>query len=611
MSVKGGSNALRKLLRDTFGYDSFRPLQEQIIQDSLAGRDVFALLPTGGGKSLCYQLPALVRGGMTVVISPLIALMKDQVDALTTMGVRAACWHSALEGSAVSRLIQDLDAGQIQLLYVAPERLMAPGFREALGRWNPTAIAIDEAHCISEWGHDFRPEYRRISELRQEFPDLPLTALTATATPRVREDILTQLQLRDPSLYVASFNRPNLYYAVEEKIQPLERILRYIREHEEDAGIIYCHSRKGAEALADSLRSAGIRAGAYHAGMEAADRSRVQEAFLKDDLLVICATVAFGMGINKPNVRFVIHHDLPKNIESYYQETGRAGRDGLPGECLLLTGPGDRAKQLRFIDEKPDPAEREVALTQLDAMSRYAESLLCRRQTLLRYFGEDWPDTRCEGCDNCLNPKDTFDASIPFQKFASCIVRIHQHSGFPVGLAHVVDVLLGADTEKVRQWGHQELSTYGIGKELDRQQWRTLGRALIQLGWVHQNMERFQTLELSPAGRKALKDKTPLQLPKPAEAKTRPKIRSAAARAIHLNPAEESLFRALKALRKTLAEDRDVPPYIIFSDVALRHMASSKPTNLQAFAGIQGVGARKLEEFGPRFTEAIREHLET
>ncbi|MSU35714.1 MAG: ATP-dependent DNA helicase RecQ, partial [Pedosphaera sp.] len=389
-------------LREVFGFDAFRPLQEEIIRDSLKGRDVFALLPTGGGKSLCYQLPALVRLGLTVVVSPLIALMKDQVDQLQASGVAATCLNSSV-GAAESRTrLRGLHQGRYKLLYVAPERLMLSGMLDDLRKWQVERVAVDEAHCISEWGHDFRPEYRQIRELRQHFPEVPFLALTATATERVRLDIVEQLHLRNPGIYVASFNRPNLTYRVLPKASGAEQVVAFVRSRPKESGIVYCSSRARTESTAQKLRSEGIKAAAYHAGLVPTERSQNQEAFLRDEVRVICATIAFGMGINKPNVRFVIHQDLPKNIEGYYQETGRAGRDGLPGECLLLFSPGDVVKQQRFIEEKPDAAEQRIAREQLQQMVHYAEIGECRRAALLDYFGEEYPGTECGGCDNCL-----------------------------------------------------------------------------------------------------------------------------------------------------------------------------------------------------------------
>ncbi|HEY5036745.1 MAG TPA: DNA helicase RecQ, partial [Chthoniobacterales bacterium] len=449
-------------LKKHFGYSAFRPLQEEIVRDALAGRDVFALMPTGGGKSLCFQLPALLRAGLTIVISPLISLMKDQVDALQASGVAATFLNSSLEGNEARSRLRGLYNGEFRLLYVAPERLMLESFIAKVHEWNVAQIAIDEAHCISEWGHDFRPEYRELARLRQFLPNVPLMALTATATERVREDIVRQLKLRDPRIYVASFDRPNLTYSVVPKASPYDQLLHFLRARPNDSGIVYCASRKSADSIAAKLNADGIPAKPYHAGLENSERAQNQEAFLRDDVRVVSATIAFGMGINKPNVRFVVHYDLPKNIESYYQETGRAGRDGLPSDCVLLFSAGDVVKQTRFIEEKSE-SEARIAREQLRQMVHYAETRECRRTTLLHYFAEERPNEPCNGCDNCLNPPETFDGTVVAQKFLSCVLRVQQKSGFAFGLNHIVEILLGADTEAIRQRGHNELSTYGVG----------------------------------------------------------------------------------------------------------------------------------------------------
>lgn len=592
-------------LKQYFGFSSFRPLQEEIIRDSLSGRDVFAVLPTGGGKSLCFQLPALVRPGLTVVVSPLIALMKDQVDALQSAGVAATFLNSSLGANESRPRLRGLHNGEFRLLYVAPERLMMSGFLEDLKQWNVNLFAIDEAHCISEWGHDFRPEYRQISTLRSQFPKVPVMALTATATERVRGDIVKQLHLRDPACYVASFNRPNLTYRVAAKSGAYEQILSFIRTRKGEGGIIYVQARKTADSLASKLSADGIKALPYHAGMDAADRSKNQEAFLRDEARVICATIAFGMGINKPNVRYVIHYDLPKNIEGYYQETGRAGRDSLPSECLLLFSPGDRVKQMLFIDEKPDPREREIARSQLEQMIHYAEIASCRREFLLGYFGEKFGDGNCAGCDNCLAPRATWDGTLAAQKFLSCVYRIREKSNFSVGMQHVVEVLCGADTEKVRKFGHQTLSTYNIGGEHTRSEWGAIGRELVRLGLLLQNSENFNTVELTDAGRAALKSRQKITLTKPVE----PTAVAGQHRAGEI-ACDEALFEQLRALRKKLADERSVPPYIIFSDVALRQMARFYPTNGSEFSRISGVGEKKLREFGDAFLREIGSYLQ-
>ena len=481
-------NSRLALLKRYFGFPSFRPLQHEIIGATMEGRDVFALLPTGGGKSLCFQLPALMRPGLTVVVSPLIALMKDQVDALQAGGIPATFLNSSLPAGESRKRLRGLHQHEYRLLYAAPERLMLSGVLEDLQKWNVNLIAVDEAHCISEWGHDFRPEYRQLAQLREAFPGTPMMALTATATTRVREDIVKLLQLRKPRCFVASFNRPNLTYRVIAKAKPSAQALAFLRPRPRDSGIIYCQSRKGAESVAEQLNQHGIAARPYHAGLTPTQRSENQELFLRDEIRVICATIAFGMGINKPNVRFVIHYDLPKNIEGYYQETGRAGRDGLPAECLLLFSPGDVVKQQRFIEEKL-PAEQRIAREQLQQIVHYADSAGCRRVELLRYFGETFEAADCGGCDNCLKPRDTFDGTVAAQKFLSCVYRIWQKSGFGMGLNHVVEVLTGADSDPIRRWRHEELSTYGIGREHSRPRWQAIGRELVRLGYLRQRAE--------------------------------------------------------------------------------------------------------------------------
>jgi ATP-dependent DNA helicase RecQ len=594
---------LSATLKKHFGYDEFRPLQEEIIRDALAGRDVFVLMPTGGGKSLCFQLPALMREGLTIVVSPLISLMKDQVDALQASGIPATFLNSTLERDDAKARWRGLHRGEFRMLYVAPERLMLETFLERALTWNIAQIAIDEAHCISEWGHDFRPEYRELKNLREHFPDAPVMALTATATERVRADIVKQLKLREPRCYVASFNRPNLSYRVVPKASPYEQLLAFIRGRPNESGIVYCASRKSADSLATNLNEDGISAKPYHAGLTSSQRTKHQEAFLRDDVRVITATIAFGMGINKPNVRFVVHYDLPKNIESYYQETGRAGRDGLPSECVLLFSASDVAKQIHFIDEKSE-TEARIARAQLQQMVHYAETRECRRTTLLRYFGEQYARPSCDGCDNCLTPRETFDGTIPAQKFLSCVHRILAKSGFGFGLNHVADVLRGADTEAIRQRGHNELSTYGIGRELKREAWQAIGRELLRLGLVECAPGRFATLSLTSAGLETLRTRTPVTLTKQVD------IAGKAARSrIGAIACDELLFEQLRALRRRVADERDVPAYVIFSDVTLREMARNYPTTPTEFRRIPGVGEQKLKDFANAFLNEIKDYL--
>ena len=594
---------LLSALKKHFGYDQFRPLQREIMHDALAGRDLFVLMPTGGGKSLCFQLPALMRDGLTIVVSPLISLMKDQVDALQTSGIAATYLNSTLNREEAKARWRGLHHGEYRMLYVAPERLMLDTFLERALNWNIAQFAIDEAHCISEWGHDFRPEYRELKKLRKHLPDVPLMALTATATERVRADVIKQLELRDARFYVASFNRPNLTYRVVPKTAPYEQLLAFIRSRPNDSGIIYCASRKSTESVARNLNEDDVSAKPYHAGLTNAERTKHQDAFLRDDVRVITATIAFGMGINKPNVRFVVHYDLPKNLESYYQETGRAGRDGLPSECVLLFSPGDVAKQRHFIDEKTE-TEARIARAQLQQMVHYAETRECRRAVLLEYFGETFPLQSCDSCDSCLQPRETFDGTVHAQKFLSCVYRIHARHGFGFGLGHVVDVLRGADTEAIRQRGHNELSTYGIGGELKRGEWQAIGRELLRLGLVGCAPGKFATLSLTPAGLEALRKRTSIVLTKQIEiAEKATRRRSGAIEC------DEALFERLRALRRHLADERGVPAYIIFSDVSLREMARNYPTNSTEFRRIPGVGEQKLKDFGEAFLSEIKSHL--
>ena len=478
---------------------------------------------------------------------------------------------------------------------------MLSGFLDDLKKWKPTLIAIDEAHCISEWGHDFRPEYRELKKLRTQLPDVPIMALTATATERVKIDILKQLKLREPCCYVASFNRPNLSYRVVPKTAPYEQLLAFLRSRSSESGIVYCASRKSTESLARNLNEDGISAKPYHAGLTTQERTQHQEAFLRDNVRVITATIAFGMGINKPNVRFVVHYDLPKNLESYYQETGRAGRDGLPSECVLLFNPSDVAKQLHFIDEKSQ-SEARIAREQLQQMIHYAESRECRRIVLLQYFGERYGQRSCEACDNCLVPRETFDGTVPAQKFLSCVHRVCAKSGFAFGLNHIVDVLRGADTDAIRQRRHNELSTYGIGSDLNRLAWQAIGRELLRLGFLEAG--KFSTLTLTATGREVLRQRTSITLTKPVDVAT--KRAKGTAGAIECN---EILFERLRGVRRKLADERNVPAYVIFSDVSLREMARCYPATPNEFRRIPGVGEQKLRDLSEPFLAEIKNHL--
>lgn len=594
---------LSRRLKQTFGYDEFRPLQREIMETSLAGRDALAILPTGAGKSLCYQLPALVREGLTVVVSPLIALMKDQVDQLEASGVAATFLNSTLDGNEARRRIDGLDAGEYQLLYVAPERLMLPDFLSRLKPWKIAALAVDEAHCISEWGHDFRPEYRRLKEVRQLIPEIPVLALTATATERVREDIVRQLELRDPSIFLASFNRPNLKYQVVAKAGAAAQVCNFASARPDDSGIVYCQSRKNTEALAATLRAQGFSAVAYHAGLDARERAKKQDAFLRDEAKIVCATVAFGMGINKPNVRYVIHADLPKNIEGYYQETGRAGRDGLPADCLLLFSRGDVTKYLKFLDEIPDEQARAVAHHQLDQMTHFAESDVCRRVSLLGYFGEIWSPENCGGCDHCLSPREKWDATTDVQKLLSCVLRIRLAGNFNVGLNHISEVLTGGQSEKILRWRHEQLSTHGIGKDQPRPYWVDLGRQLLRLGLLAGSEDKFPTVTVTQSGIDVLKKRETVILTRSLATPRSKTIRTGDI------PCDPGLFEVLRALRKELADTKNIPPYVVFSDVTLRHFSRDYPANDAALLRVPGVGEKKLDDYGRTFIDAIRDWL--
>ncbi len=599
-------DSLAQVLKSTFGYDSFRPLQREIMESVLGGRDTFALLPTGGGKSLCFQLPALVREGLTLVVSPLIALMKDQVSQLEAAGVAATFLNSSLGVRETKERLRGLHEGRYRLLYAAPERLMLDHWKENLVAWNVTGIAIDEAHCISEWGHDFRPEYRQISRLRGLLPGVPIMALTATATERVRQDIVHHLKMKDPAVFVASFNRPNLFYRVVPKDQPLGQIIDFVRRRPMDSGIVYCATRATADRVAASLTGRGFTAVAYHAGLTNTERATNQELFIRDEVRIVCATIAFGMGINKPNVRWVLHHDLPKNIEGYYQETGRGGRDGLPADCLLLFSAGDAAKQTHFIDEMANPQERDIARTQLGLMIRYADCPDCRRSELLRYFGESVDAGSCGACDNCLEPRESYNATTQAQKFLSCVYRVRQGGGFGVGLNHLIQILTGAENEKIRRWGHNRLSTFGIGKELGKSEWGALARELIRLGLLELDSGQYPTVSITVSGIEALRSRRLIHLSKPMSTPKAPR-----APRVGGIECDETLFDQLRKLRKRLADERGVPAYVIFGDNTLRQMARDYPVTVDELGGIGGIGQRKAEEFGKLFTDEVARYLET
>ena len=600
---------LHEPLRRYFGFTTFRPLQEEIITGALRGDDSFVLMPTGGGKSLCYQLPGLLLPGVTLVVSPLIALMKDQVDALTAAGVPAATINSTITPTKVAHAKHLLREGKLKLLYVAPERLLLPDFLDLLAEYPPSLLAIDEAHCISEWGHDFRPEYRRLREVRRRFPDTPVIAMTATANERVRQDIVAQLtQQKEMTVYVAGFDRPNLFYSVRRKEKGLAQVAEMVGRHRGESGIIYSLSRAETEKTAAALRGMGFSALPYHAGMPHAERSANQEAFERDEVDIICATIAFGMGIDKPNVRFVIHTSLPKTIASYYQETGRAGRDGLPSDCLLLYGAGDRMRHLQFIFEKSDAADRQYAQTQLEEMAAFAETGECRRIILLRHFGEEYQQLMCGGCDNCVETDsvEIVDATTMTQMFLSTAVRLRQS----FGAAYIIDILRGSQSKKILNNRHTELSTYGIGADKPREEWRWLASALIAEGFAKQRVDAYGAIGVTPSGWEVLKNAQKVVLKRRREAvqekATTEKVRAGD---IMLPPPNRRLMERLRALRKAIANRLDVPPFVILGDRTLQELSATLPADREALARVHGFGEVKIERHGDEFLNAIADAL--
>jgi len=588
-------------LKEVFGYTSFRPFQQEIVNRVINGEDLFVLMPTGGGKSLCYQLPALHRKGVAIVVSPLISLMKDQVDALIAAGVRAAAYNSSHSAAEARQTLARLHDGQLDLLYIAPERLMSDAFLERLRDIEIALFAIDEAHCISQWGHDFRPEYRQLSRLRQTMPGPPIIALTATAEPHTQKDILSGLKLEKAQCFITGFDRPNIRYTVVDKQKPANQLQKFLAKHQRESGIVYALSRKRVESVTADLNHAGINAAAYHAGLPAKTRQEVQDAFQRDDIQIVVATVAFGMGIDKSNVRFVVHYDLPKNIEGYYQETGRAGRDGLPAEALLLFGYGDIAIVRGLIEQGTNQDRKRIESQKLNTMVGFGEAQSCRRRVLLTYFGETL-ETDCGNCDICLNPPELVEVTEDARKALSCVYRVGQR----FGIGHVIDVLRGSKNQRLMQLRHDQLSTYGIGKEKAQEYWGALLRHLIQSGYLHQDLDNFSVLSLTEAARPLLQGSISVQMAKP---RTRPvtpaKIPSSKKRVIDYDY-DQGLFDRLRVLRKRLADKEGVPPFVIFSDASLAEMAAILPRDREAMLLINGVGRHKLEHYGDQFLEVIR-----
>ena len=581
-------------LKRIFGFDSFRPYQEEIIRSIMGGRDAFVVMPTGGGKSLCYQLPAHLLPGTCIVISPLISLMKDQVDAARAAGVRAECFNSSLSASQRSGVLAKVRGGVCDILYVSPERFAMESFFALLESVQVCLFAVDEAHCISEWGHDFRPDYLTLSTIAQKFPTTPVAAFTATATHRVQQDTIDKLFLRDPHTVRASFNRPNLFYRVVQKDRVDRQVLEFLKTRSGDPGIVYRTTRDSVQKTAKYLTTNGFEAIPYHAGLDNETRRTHQDAFNRDEVGVIVATIAFGMGIDKSNVRFVLHGDLPKNIESYYQETGRAGRDGEPADCVLFLSLGDIPKIRYFIDRMDDDVGREIAAQKLNQMVRYASVNACRRRQLLAYFGESYGEERCGSCDVCLGEVEQADASVDAQMLMSAVLRTGQR----FGATHIVDVVVGADTQRIRDLRHDAIKTYGVGRAKDKRYWRNLVDEMIAQDCLVRTDDRYPVLHLTQKGGSVLRGEQSISILKRQETGGR----KPPAEAKH----DRLLFEELRALRRTIADRQGVPPFIVFSDRTLREMATLLPTTAREMNRINGVGERKLERYGNEFIAAIR-----
>lgn len=607
------ANAIKsqQVLHDVFGYSSFRGEQESIVAHVVSGGDALVLMPTGGGKSLCYQLPALLREGVAIVVSPLIALMQDQVDALQQLGVKAAFLNSSQDAEVAREVTAQLMRGHLQIVYVAPERLLMTGFLSLLDQIQDGAgialFAIDEAHCVSQWGHDFRPEYRKLTVLHNRFPDVPRIALTATADAPTRAEIVERLSLENARQFVSSFDRPNIKYRVTQKANARQQLESFLEsEHANDAGIIYCLSRRKVEETALWLKERGWDALPYHAGLDASVRNQNQRRFLREEGVIMVATVAFGMGIDKPNVRFVAHLDIPKSMEGYYQETGRAGRDGLPANAWMTYGLGDVVSMRQMLDNGDAPEERKAVERQkLDALLGFCESTTCRHQTILRYFGEQHAGN-CDQCDNCLSPVDTWDATQPSQMALSTVYRTGQR----FGVVHLIDVLLGKLTPKVRQFGHEQLSTFGIGKEISQSQWSSVYRQLVAGGYLEADVEAYGGLKLTEFARPVLKSEAEVWLRRDIEVVKRKVTkagRGANAKEVYAAVSDDPLWFILKDKRTELAREQGVPPYVIFHDSTLLEMLNRRPATLDEMAKISGVGQAKLDRYGDAFLQVLEE----
>lgn len=597
------TNTPLSILRDYYGYDAFRGQQEAVINHVVEGGSAFVLMPTGAGKSLCYQIPALCREGVAVVISPLIALMQDQINALDQMNIKAAAINSTMTFDEVSAVRQQVREGTIDLLYVAPERLMMPDFLSFLDKCNIALFAIDEAHCVSEWGHDFRPDYAALSMLAERFPKVPRVALTATADAQTRADIVNRLALEDGRSFIGGFDRPNIKYSIALRNSPRNQVLRFIKEkHPDECGIIYCLSRKNVEEIAAWLCEQGIDALPYHAGLSSDVRAQNQQAFLQGERVIMVATIAFGMGIDKPDVRFVVHMNTPKNIEAYYQETGRAGRDGQPSNALMLYGLEDAAQQRQWIEASTAPTEQKrIQHQKLGALFGLCETASCRRQVMLNYFDDNCDP--CGNCDTCEQPPETFDASIPAQKAISCVYR----TGERFGIAYLIDVLLGTENDRITQFGHDQLPTFGIGQDLTKPEWQNVFRQLIASNLLCLNPEGHGGFMITPAGRNFIKEKPALPMRhyvKPLRTKRTNTSRNRAASA-DLNTEDQTLLDTLRSVRSDLAKTNKVPAYVIFHDRTLVELAQAKPNNLDAMLEISGIGKSKLDRYGQVFLDVI------
>ncbi|MFD1804863.1 DNA helicase RecQ [Pasteurella oralis] len=592
------------VLHSVFGYQSFRLGQEEVIDATLQGKDSLVIMATGNGKSLCYQIPALCFEGLTLVISPLISLMKDQVDQLLANGIEADYLNSSQTFSEQQTVHNKIMAGNLKLLYVSPEKVMTTSFFHLISHSQVSFIAIDEAHCISQWGHDFRPEYSQLGGLKSCFPNAPIMALTATADHATRKDILLHLNLHDPHVYIGSFDRPNIRYTLIEKFKPIDQLCRFVLGQKGKSGIIYCNSRNKVERIAESLRNKGVFAQAYHAGLEVSQREQVQRAFQRDNVQVVVATIAFGMGINKSNVRFVAHFDLPRSIEAYYQETGRAGRDDLPAEAVLFYEPADYAWLHKILLEKPESSQRQIEELKLQAIGEFAESQTCRRLVLLNYFGEH-RQIPCQNCDICLDPPKQYDGLVDAQKVMSTIYRVGQR----FGTHYIIGILRGLTHQKIKDHQHDQLSVYGIGKDKSKEHWQAVIRQLIHLGLVKQIFDHFNTtLQLTENAKPFLRGERPLQLAMPRLSSLQAVI---SPQKNALNHYDKDLFARLRFLRKQIADKENIPSYIVFNDATLQEMAQYQPTTNAEMLQINGVGAIKLERFAQPFMALIREHKST